>query len=89
MNNIQIGNFINTNYSNFPSLVISKNINNNTFLITIHEYNGDYKIINDNEIINTVELNIEEKLSLLSYYGNWFYECHKNLFQELIILCIN
>lgn len=92
--NVLLGDFIFTNYSNFPSLVISKiddfdNLLFNCYLITIHEYNGDYKIINDNEIINIINLTVEEKLSILSRYGDWFYEEHKSIFQELIIECIN
>lgn len=88
--NVLIGDFIFTNYSNFPSLVISKIDDfDNCYLITIHEYNGDYKIINDNEIINIIYLTVEEKLSILTRYGDWFYEKHKSIFQELIIECIN
>ena len=90
MNNFEIGDFIITNYSNFPSLIVSKNINNNNFLlITIHEFNGDYKLIEPSEIIKIITLSVEEKLCILSRYGDWFYDEHKNIFQELIIECIN
>ena len=90
MNNLEVGDFIITNYSNFPSLIVCKNLNNsNNFLITIHEYNGDYKIIKTSEIIEFINLSVEEKLCILSRYGDWFYYQHKNIFQELIIESIN
>ena len=89
MNNIEVGDFIITNYSNFPSLIVSKNIDNNLILVTIHEFNGDYKLIEPSEIIKIITLSVEEKLCILSRYGNWFYDEHKNIFQELIIECIN
>ena len=91
MNNVEIGDFIITNFSSFPSLIISKNFSNgnNNYLITIHEYNGDYKLIKTNEINEIINLSIEQKLCILSTYGDWFYKEHKNIFQELIIECIN
>lgn len=89
MNNIEVGDFIITNYSNFPSLIVSKNIDNRFILVTIHEFNGDYKMIEDSEIIKIITLSVEEKLCILSRYGDWFYHEHKNIFQELIIECIN
>ena len=91
MNNAEVGDFIITNFSNYPSLIISKDFNNinDYLLITIHEYNGDYKIIETNEIIEIINLSVEEKLCILSRYGDWFYDEHKNIFQELIIECIN
>lgn len=89
MNNVEVGDFIITNYSNFPSLIVSKNIDNNFILVTIHEFNGDYKMIEDSEIIKIITLSLEEKLCILSRYGDWFYDEHKNIFQELIIECIN
>jgi hypothetical protein len=82
-NNYQIGDFVTFINSNYPSIIISID-NNNNYLITIHEYNGDYKFARNNEI-NKIDLSIYEKLSVLANYGNWFYECHKNLYQELII----
>lgn len=91
MNNLEVGDFIITNYSNFPSLIVSKNFNDVEYnlLITIHEYNGDYKLINTNEMIKIINLSVEDKLCILSRYGDWFYQEHKNIFQELIIECIN
>lgn len=87
MNNLKKGDFIFTNFSNFPSLIVSKI--ENSYLITIHEYQGDYKIIYNNEIIYIINLSNEEKLSLISRYGDWFYNEHKLMFQELLINCIN
>ncbi len=87
MNNVEVGDFIITNHSNFPSLVVSKlEIG---YLITIHEYNGDYKIIDYNDTIQYIILSVYEKLCIISRYGNWFYDQHKNIYQELIIEGIN
>ena len=87
MNSIEKGDFIITNYSNFPSLIVAKL--ENSYLITIHEYNGDYKIIHNNDTIQYIILSVYEKLCIISRYGDWFYNEHKNIFQELIIEGIN
>ena len=95
-----VGDFITTNYSFFPSLIVkninidethhqeNNSLNTNSYLITIHEYGGDYKIISENMIIGKVLLENEEKLSLIFNYGEWFYEEHINISQELLIQCI-
>ena len=67
-NNYQIGDFVTFINSNYPSIIISID-NNNNYLITIHEYNGDYKFARNNEI-NKIDLSIYEKLSVLANYGN-------------------
>ena len=89
MGNYYPGDFIITIFSNFPSLIISKNFENpNNYLISIDEFGGDFKIIDYNEIIRIDNLSAQEKLSIISRYDDWFYERHKNIFQELIIECI-
>ena len=84
-NDYKIGDFVTFINSNYPSLII--HIDNNNYLITIHEYNGDYKFVINNEI-KKIGLSIYEKLSVIANYDDWFYECHKNLYQELIIECL-
>ena len=81
-NHYKIGDFVSFIDSKYPCMIIY--IDNNNYLISIHEYNGDYKFATNNEI-NKINLSIYEKLSVLANYGSWFYECHKNLYQEIII----
>lgn len=78
-----IGDFIITYKSWKPALIISKN--EVSYLISIHEYNGDYMWISNSNIIKFADLKSEEKLSIVANFGDWFYDQHKLLYQELII----
>tara|TARA_Y100000022_G_C13067297_1_gene291719 strand:+ start:318 stop:593 length:276 start_codon:yes stop_codon:yes gene_type:complete len=80
--NFNNGDFVITNKSLLPGLVIQKY--EKYSLVSIQEYNGDYLFINNSEI-NKINLKAEEELSLLLNYGNWFYNEHKNIFQEIIL----
>ena len=42
--NSNVGDFIKTTLSKFPSLIVQKGTNNNNdlLLVTVHEYSGDY-----------------------------------------------
>ena len=80
-----IGDFISTNESSKPALIINKENQDSRFLISIDEYNGDYMWISSNLINGQANLNSEEKLSILANFGSWFYDQHKLLYQELII----
>ena len=77
-----IGDFVLIKESKKPGLIISKV--EDRLLISIHEYNGDYIFVDyDNaEYINMLP---EEELSILANFGEWFYEQHKELYQEIII----
>ena len=77
-----IGDFIITNQSSKPAIIISNQ--NNKLLVSISEFNGDYLFI-DKANIKLANLKSEEKLSILANFGNWFYDCHKLLYQEIII----
>ena len=77
------GDFIISNYSFYPSLII--NNYNNEFLITIHEFCGDYKLINEDKIIGKINLNPLEKIILLSSYFEDFYKLHSDIYQEIIL----
>ena len=88
MNNFNKGDFIITSESNFPALVIEKNSQiNNQLLISINGYNGDYKFCSINNITKA-DITIEEELSIIANFGNFFYDQHKLLYQEKIINCI-
>ena len=77
-----IGDFVLIKESKKPGLIISKV--EDRLLISIHEYNGDYIFVDyDNaEYINMLP---EEELSILANFGEWFYDQHKELYQEIII----
>jgi hypothetical protein len=77
-----IGEFVLIAESKKPGLIVSKV--EDRLLISIDEYNGDYIFVDyDNtEYINMLP---EEQLSILANFGEWFYEYHKELYQEIII----
>jgi len=77
-----IGEFVSIAESKKPGLIVSKV--EDRLLISIHEYNGDYIFVDyDNaEYINMLP---EEQLSILANFGEWFYDQHKELYQEIII----
>lgn len=77
-----IGEFVFIAESKKPGLIVSKV--EDRLLISIDEYNGDYIFVDyDNaEYINMLP---EEQLSILANFGEWFYEQHKELYQEIII----
>ena len=79
---IKVFDFITSPHSLKPSLIISENYTE--YLVTIDEYNGDYKWV-DKYVCSATNLNPEEELSILSNYGDWFYDQHKIIYQELII----
>lgn len=83
--NYNIGDFIITYDSWKPAFVISKEKCSDWLLVSIQEYLGDYQWINKSRIIKKADLTSEEKLSLLANFGDWYYEQHKLLYQELII----
>ena len=81
---INIGDFVYSNKSIKPGLVVNKNILNNEFLISIDEYNGDYIWIQYANL-DPVNLESEEKLSIIANFGSWFYDQHKEIYQEILI----
>jgi hypothetical protein len=81
-----IGDFICSTSSYKPSLIIKEE--EERILITIDEYNGDYKWIKKYEA-DKIILNPEEELSLVLKYGEWFYNMHENIMQEIIIKNLN
>lgn len=82
--NFYPGDFVQTSRSSKAALIINHHEDNYSLLISIHEYNGDYAIVSPNEI-NKVNLTPEEKLSIVSNFGSWFYDTHKHLYQEIIL----
>lgn len=89
MNIFEVGKFITTSRSYKPAFIINNMIINlnNKLLVSIHEYFGDYLLVDTNNIQN-INLTCEEELSILAGFGPWFYDAHKLLYQEKIINCI-
>lgn len=65
-----------------PSLIIKENTLQ--YLITIDEFGGDYMWVNKSDCSLT-NISPEEELSILSNYGEWFYDQHQDIFQEIIL----
>jgi hypothetical protein len=77
-----IGEFVLIEKSKKPGLIISKI--EDTLLVSIDEYNGDY-IFAEYDNAEYINMLPEEKLSILANFGEWFYDQHKELYQEIII----
>jgi len=80
--NLNIGDFIISKHSINPSLIIKKI--EDSYLISITEYDGDYKLIPKTDAI-FANLDASQELSILSKFGQWFYNEHKIIYQEIII----
>jgi hypothetical protein len=79
-----------TNYDNNITNYDTNNNDTNKYLISIDEYNGDYiwcDVIKHN--VKNAVISSEEKLSILANFGDFFYDCHKLLYQEIIIELLN
>ena len=79
---MSIYSFIMSEHSNMPSLIVGEN--ELQYLITIDEFNGDYMWA-DKYKCDTINISPEEELSILSNYGKWFYDSHRDKFQEIIL----
>ena len=76
------GDFVICAKSTKPALVIQSNERDS--LISIFEYDGDYTYM-DNDEAEIILLEPEEELSLIAEYGSWFYEQHKDMYQNIIL----
>jgi len=81
-----IGDFVLIAESKKPGLIVSKV--EDRLLISIDEYNGDYIFVDYNNI-EYIDIKPQEKLSILANFGEWFYDQHKELYQEILIENIN
>ncbi len=81
-----IGDFILTNFSKNPGLIINDKINDisNSLLVSITEFKGDYIILDKKELKKTI-ISPLSAITILANYDNWFYEEHKDIFNEKII----
>jgi len=81
-----IGDFVLIKESKKPGLIVSKV--EDRLLISIDEYKGDY-ILLDYDNTEYIDIEPQEKLSILANFGDWFYDKHKELYQEILIENIN
>ena len=89
-----IGDFIKLSQNNltkYPGLIVEI-MDNNQLLVSIVEWQGDYKICTIHNNLDTDENKPEkikiypyQKLYILSKYGSWFYSQHKSIYQSIII----
>ena len=81
------GDFVLIKESKKPGIIISTKVED-SLLISIHEYDGDYIFVDYNNA-EYIDIEPEEKLSILANFGDWFYDQHKELYQEILIENIN
>jgi hypothetical protein len=62
--------------------------NDEYLCISIKRYGGDY-VMRKKKFIKKKDLPIEYKLSLISSFCSWWFQEHKNLYQEILIEAIN
>jgi len=58
------------------------------YLVSIKQFNGDYACMTIEHIKGIKNVSIEYKLSLLSSFGDWWYNHHKSIFQDLLVSAI-
>ena len=81
------GDFVLIKESKKPGIIISTKVED-SLLISIHEYDGDYIFVDYNNT-DYIDIEPQEKLSILANFGEWFYDQHKELYQEILIENIN
>ena len=79
---LNVGDFIRIKKSSNPGIIVRKY--NGDLVVSITEFEGDYIIVNENKG-EYANINPEEKLSILSKFSEFFYEHHKELYQNIII----
>jgi hypothetical protein len=55
------------------------------YLISIERYGGDYVWVDAEGIENILSIPIEYKISLISKFGDWWYDQHKSIYQQLLV----
>ena len=78
----KIGDFVLIAESKKPGIIIKKV--EDRLLVSIDEYTGDYIFVENNKA-EYIDIKPEEKLSILANFGVWFYDEHKELYQEILI----
>ena len=80
-----VGQFVKITKSKYPSLIVHK-MDGNELLVSIIEFNGNYTIVDaESDNIKLLYLEPEEELSIISSFGDWYYNHHQLLYIEIII----
>ena len=64
---------------------LSKNAKAVQYLISIERYGGDYIFLDPGDIKGIFSIPIEDKVSLISKFGDWWYDQHKSIYQQLLV----
>ena len=89
--NYNIGDFIvfeRNHLSDTIGVIVNKwecNNNDMNYLVSIKQFKGDYACMTIEHIKGIKNVSIEYKLSLLSSFGDWWYNHHKSIFQDLLV----
>ena len=76
-------------------IIVSRYINgydkNNdyTYLISIRQFSGDFCCMKSNYITGFKRVPLENKLSYILSFDDWWFNSYKTLFQDLLIQIIN
>lgn len=76
--------FISIPQSIYPAVIIDDDKHNYTYMVSIVEYQGDYLFVNYNNV-SKIDLDPENKLSILGKFAEWFYTSHSDIFQQIIL----
>jgi hypothetical protein len=60
-----------------------------TYMISIKQLSGDFCCMKDNHIIGFQEVPLENKLSYILNFDDWWFISFKTIFQNLLIQIIN
>ena len=92
--NYNIGDFIEferNHLSDTIGVIVNKwecNNNDMNYLVSIKQFKGDYACMTIEHIKGIKNVSIEYKLSLISSFGDWWYNHHKSIFQDLLVSAI-
>ena len=59
------------------------------YLVSIDAFGGDYHWCDYEGIVKKLDLPIEYKLSIVSNFGDWWYDLHKSVYQNMLIEALN
>jgi hypothetical protein len=59
------------------------------YLVSIDAFGGDYHWCDVEGIVKKLDLPIEYKLSMVSKFGDWWYDLHKSVYQNMLIEALN
>jgi hypothetical protein len=94
----KVGDFVEFDRSHLidkEGIIVSRYINgydkdnDYTYLISIRQFSGDFCCMKSDCITGYSEGPLENKLSYILSFDDWWFNSYKNLFQDLLIQIIN